>query len=145
MTLPSAGNPIGANQINVEANRSGTANAPLSGTSSTPQAGSLVKIYENSGVNQSAPHAYSEFYSKTYSTLTSFTSAIAETGLSCTQTLNQTYYHDGSGTYPVANDTVYTNSGGTTTLANGVYRLDNNTRFTIFGGSGVVSFVDSCT
>jgi len=145
MALPAPGNSISANQINVEANRSGTANAPLSGTSSTPQAGSLVKIYENSGVNQSAPHAYSEFYSKTYSTLTSFTSAIAETGLSCTQTLNQTYYHDGSGTYPVANDTVYTNSGGTTTLANGVYRLDNNTRFTIFGGSGVVSFVDSCT
>ena len=145
MTLPSAGNPIGANQINVEANRSGTANAPLSGNSSTPQAGSLVKIYEGSGVNQSAPHAYSEFYGKTFSTLTSFTSAIAETGLSCTQTLNQTYYHDGSGTYPVANDTVYTNSAGTTTIANGRYRLDNSTSFTVFGGSGVVSFIDSCS
>ena len=145
MTLPAAGNPISANQINVEATRSGTANAPLSGTSSTPQAGSLVKIYENSGVNQSAPHAYSEFYSKTFSTLTSFTSAIAETGISCTQTLNQTYYHDGSGTYPVANDIVYTNSGGTTTIANGRYRLDNNTSFTVFGGAGVVSFIDSCS
>ena len=145
MTLPAPGNSISANQINVEATRSGTANAPLSGTSSTPQAGSLVKIYENSGVNQTAPHAYSEFYSKTFSTLTSFTSAIAETGISCTQTLNQTYYHDGSGTYPVANDTVYTNSGGTTTIANGTYRLDNNTRFVVFGGSGVVSLVESCS
>ena len=145
MALPGPGNSISANQINVEANRSGTANAPLSGTSSTPQAGSLVKIYENSGVNQTAPHAYSEFYSKTFSTLTSFTSAIAETGISCTQTLNQTYYHDGSGTYPVANDTVYTNSGGTTTIANGRYRLDNNTSFTVFGGAGVVSFIDSCS
>ena len=44
MALPGPGNSISANQINVEANRSGTANAPLSGTSSTPQAGSLVKI-----------------------------------------------------------------------------------------------------
>tara|TARA_R100001440_G_scaffold50531_3_gene70515 strand:+ start:984 stop:1283 length:300 start_codon:yes stop_codon:yes gene_type:complete len=94
----------------------------------------------------STPYKMSDFYGydQDCSTLTSFTSAIAETGLSCTQTLNQTYYHDGSGTYPVENDTVYTNSGGTTTLANGTYRLDNNTRFTIFGGSGLVSFVDSC-
>ena len=66
MALPAPGNSISANQINVEATRSGTANAPLSGTSSTPQAGSLVKIYEGAGVNQSAPHAYSEFYSKSY-------------------------------------------------------------------------------
>ena len=70
MALPAAGNPISANMINVEATRSGTANAPLSGTSSTPQAGSLVKIYEDSGVNQSAPHAYSEFYSKSFSNTT---------------------------------------------------------------------------
>jgi len=93
------------------------------------------------------PYKFSDWYGydKDCSVLTSFTSAIAETGLSCTQTLNQTYYHDGSGTYPVANDTVYTNSGGTTTLANGTYRLDNNTRFTIFGGSGVVSSVESCS
>ena len=31
MTLPAPGNSISANQINVEATRSGTANAPLSG------------------------------------------------------------------------------------------------------------------
>jgi hypothetical protein len=118
MTLPAAGNPIGANQINVEANRSGTANAPLSGTSSTPQAGSLVKIYENSGVNQSAPHAYSEFYSKTFATLTSFLvgAGIVEGGNTACSTLGSsfTYYHDGSGTYPAVGDKVYTNSGGTT-------------------------------
>ena len=144
MTLPASGT-ISANDINVEANRSGTANAPLSGTSSTPQAGSLVKIYENSGVNQAAPHAYSEFYSKTYSTLTSFTSAIAETGLSCTQTLNQTYYHDGSGTRPVGSDIVYTDSAGTSLLAAGSYRLDNNTRFTIFGSNGMVASVSLCS
>ena len=123
MTLPAAGNPIGANQINVEANRSGTANAPLSGTSSTPQAGSLVKIYENSGVNQSAPHAYSEFYSKTFATLTSFLvgTGIVEGGNTACSTLGSsfTYYHDGSGTYPATGDIVYTNSAGTTPASGG--------------------------
>lgn len=66
MALPSSGE-IKASQINTEAGRSSSANAPLSGSSSTPQAGSLVKIYEGAGVNQSAPHSYSEFYGITFS------------------------------------------------------------------------------
>ena len=72
MTLPAPGNPISANMINVEATRSGTANAPMSGSSATPQTGSLVKLYAppNSDVDQTAPHAYSEFYSKTWSART---------------------------------------------------------------------------
>ena len=57
---------------------------------------------------------FSDFYGydQDCSTLTSFTSAVAEVSIGCSQTLNQTYYHDGSGARPVANDTVYTNSGG---------------------------------
>jgi len=94
------------------------------------------------------PSQFSDFYSydQDCSTLTSFTSAIAEVSIGCNQTLNQTYYHDGSGARPVANDTVYTNSAGTSTLAAGTYRLDNNTNFTItgFGGAGVVDSVSSC-
>ena len=66
MSLPSSGE-IKASQINTEAGRSSSAEAPLSGDSSTPQAGSLVKIYEGAGVNQSAPHSYSEFYGVTFS------------------------------------------------------------------------------
>jgi hypothetical protein len=65
MALPSSGE-IKASQINTEADRSSDAEAPLSGSSSTPQAGSLVKIYEGAGVNQSAPHSYSEFYGKSF-------------------------------------------------------------------------------
>ena len=38
---------------------------------------------------------------------------------------SDTAYHDGSGTYPVANDHVYTNSTGTTLLATGIYKFDN--------------------
>lgn len=36
-------------------------------------------------------------------------------------------YHDGSGTYPVANDHVYTNSTGTTLVATGTYKYYNGT------------------
>lgn len=93
------------------------------------------------------PYKFSDWYGydQDCSSLTPFVSANAESGISCNETLNKTYYHDGSGTYPVANDTVYTDLAGTTTIANGTYRLDNNTRFTVFGGSGVVTLVESCS
>ena len=89
-------------------------------------------------------------YDQDCSTLTSFTSANAESSLEgCNETLNQTYYHDGSGARPVANDTVYTDSAGTTTLSQGIYRLDNGTKITVSGGlgsgQGVVMSVDSCS
>ena len=123
MTLPAPGNSISANQINVEAERSGTSNAPLSGSSSTPQAGSLVKIYSspNSDVNQVAPHKYSEFYSKTFTPtgtpfmLTNVTYVVAQFNpaqlckfISDYGGFYTTFYHDGSGTLPVAGDNVYT-------------------------------------
>lgn len=135
MALPSAGNSISASQINTEGGRSSTANAPLSGTSSTPQNGSLVKLFAppNSNVNQSAPHAYSEFYSKSFNTLTSYTSSdMGVFNETCpfngsVHTLNQTYYHDGSGTYPTAGDTCYSDSAGNNPLAAGYYVLGNST------------------
>lgn len=65
MALPSSG-PISFGDINVEASRTrNTANTQLSG-GSTPTAGSLVKLYESSGVDQNAPHTISEFYGKSY-------------------------------------------------------------------------------
>lgn len=42
-------------------------------------------------------------------------------------TLNQTYYHDGSGTYPTAGDTCYSDSAGSNPLAAGYYVLGNST------------------
>lgn len=111
MALPSSGE-IKASQINTEAGRSSSAEAPLSGDSSTPQAGSLVKIYESAGVNQSAPHSYSEFYGKSL-TLTAFQMTVGCIGGSegCCSALAEestsTHYHNGSGTYPVVGDTVY--------------------------------------
>jgi hypothetical protein len=124
MSLPSSGE-IKASQMNTVAGRSATANAPLSGSSSTPQTGSLVKIYATASppVNQSAPHAFSEFYGRSFATLTSFLvgAGIVEGGNTACNTLGSsfTYYHDGSGTYPATGDIVYTNSGGTTPASGG--------------------------
>ena len=120
MALPQPGNPISANMINVEASRAGTtANTKLAGAS-TPQAGSLVKIYQTASppVNQSAPHRFSEFYGRSFVSLTSFLvgAGIVESGNTSCSTLGSsaTYYHNGSGTYPATGDIVYTNSSGTT-------------------------------
>ena len=71
MALPAPGNPLSANMINVEGNRSGTALAPLGGQTGTAAAGSLVKLFENaspSGVNQNSPYNYSDFYGKSFGT-----------------------------------------------------------------------------
>ena len=68
MALPSSG-PISACMINVEAGLTSTTCAFLSGPTSTPATDSMVKLYENATptpVNQTAPHAYSEFYGKTF-------------------------------------------------------------------------------
>jgi hypothetical protein len=139
MTLPVSGQ-ISANDINVEATRSGTANAPLSGTSSTPQAGSLVKIYENSGVNQSAPHSYSEFHGKSYTSVTAYSSSTTQSfGAVCTSTIGQTYYHSGSGAQPVNGDYVYSDSGATTVLIAGYYHFDTNKWFRITNSTGLIT------
>ena len=68
MALPIGGT-ISASMINTESATVSTNTAPMSGTSSTPQPGSLVKRYNNAtptAVNQVAPHAYSEFYGKSF-------------------------------------------------------------------------------
>tara|TARA_R100000951_G_C2645160_1_gene182310 strand:- start:1595 stop:2665 length:1071 start_codon:yes stop_codon:yes gene_type:complete len=64
MALQSSGQ-ISASDINTEADLDSSAFAPLAITA-TPQASSLVGLYETAGVDQNAPHAYSEFYGKTF-------------------------------------------------------------------------------
>ena len=53
-------------------------------------------------------------------------------------------YHNGSASYPVANDSVFRNSTGTTAVANGSYKMANNKAMTINGGSGVVEETNDC-
>ena len=74
MALPSSG-PISACMINVEAGLTSTTCAFLSGPTSTPATDSMVKLYANatpSPIGQTAPHAYSEFYGKTFAGSTNF-------------------------------------------------------------------------
>ena len=74
MALPSSG-PISACMINVEAGLSSTTCAFLSGPTATPATDSMVKLYNSATptpVNQVAPHAYSEFYGKTFAGSTNF-------------------------------------------------------------------------
>ena len=135
MGLPTSGT-ISANMINDEVpGRSATANAPLSGTSSTPQTGSLVKLYATASppVNQVAPHAYSEFYGRSFPTTTSYSSSVMGVfNQACpfngsNPGLSQTYYHDGSGTLPSQGDVCYSNSAGTTVLLAGYYNINSST------------------
>ena len=49
MSLPAPGNPISANMINVEANRTGNDYAPLS-VNEIPVSTSLIGLYVDSGV-----------------------------------------------------------------------------------------------
>jgi len=160
MALPSSGQ-ISASQINAEVpGRSSTAQAPLSGTSSTPQAGSLVKLYATASppVNQSAPHAYSEFYGRSFVSLTSYSSStMGVFNQACNfngfnPCCTQTYYHDGSGSTPTAGDTCYSDSGGTSVLAAGYYNINaaqgvgNRLYIKISGNNGVVDagYPDYC-
>jgi len=161
MSLPSSGE-IKASQMNTVAGRSATANAPLSGNSSTPQAGSLVKIYATAtpAVNQSAPHRFTEFYGRSFASLTGFNVGNPSVFVSdmCSQTApgGNTYYHDGSGTYPVANDIVYLSNstsnpvdGGTGIqwpyFANGATPGDSPLAyFRITGSTGTVQSVTNC-
>lgn len=75
----------------------------------------------------SAPHAMSEFYSYDHdlTNLTSFSvgQQAGSDSEACLGTATNTYYHDGTGTYPAVNDTVYSNSGGTQQPADGFYKV----------------------
>jgi len=83
------------------------------------------------------------------STFTNF-SGTANTNFNtaCTATIvSNNYWHNGSGTYPVAGDTVFTNVGGTTTASNGHFGIDDGGTkkiVSISGGNGVVASVATC-
>jgi hypothetical protein len=86
-------------------------------------------------------------------TTTSFSSGSgqADTKFICTQSVNTTKYHDGSGNNPATGDTVYENSAGTSFTANGFYTMQNAATppttigyYRITGGSGVVASMGLC-
>ena len=137
--------PLKASDINVEGGRASTANAPLAGAgaSSTAQAGSLIKLYENSGVNQDASYAYSDFDGKSFVSVTGFnctTTAQSSSGFACLEVSTTTYFFTPTSAgqvYPIAGNNVWTSAAGTTKLASGWYRMGNFDRFNV-NSSGIV-------
>jgi hypothetical protein len=55
-----------------------------------------------------------------------------------------TYYHNGSGTYPVAGDNVFTDSGCSEVLSEGSYKMASGNIMVIEGESGLVTTTFSC-
>jgi len=74
-------------------------------------------------------------YDKDAVSLTSFSSSVGTTSSKavCGQSIGSTYYHDGSGTAPVAGDNVYSDAAGTTSLSDGYYKT------TALGGIRIIS------
>ena len=98
---------------------------------------------------KSIPDAISEFHGYSHVTLTSYTSSIPSSATLfnvCSQTPTVTYYHDGSTTYPVTGDTVYTNSNGSTYVSAGYYKIDDggNGLYIQVGNNGSVTLDDIC-
>jgi|TARA_R110001592_G_scaffold349209_1_gene644031 hypothetical protein len=64
------------------------------------------------------------------------------------ESIEDTAYHDGSGTYPVAGDNVYSNSAGTTPLSAGLsYKIDNGTNSSMqisAATAGLVFAINAC-
>jgi len=55
-----------------------------------------------------------------------------------------TYYHNGSGIYPVAGDNVFTNSSCSEALSEGSYKMASGNVMVIEGESGEVTSTFSC-
>lgn len=84
-----------------------------------------------------------DFYGQSASTCTAFGwsgQAREEAEEACEDRTGDTAYHNGSGTYPVADDTVYTNSSCTSTAGAGAYKMKSR-NVAIVGGGGVVDSI----
>ncbi len=102
---------------------------------------SLQSLASNLEPEPEANIAMSLFY--TSSSCTSFAwsgEGAEEPEEACEYSAGETAYHNGSGTYPVAGDTVYTNSSCTTAAAQAAYKMGSG-NVVIVGESGVVSSI----
>ena len=62
----------------------------------------------------------------------------------CSESITETYYHNGGSSDPVVADVVYSDSGMTTVLTDGFYKIGVNTYIEVSGGAGAVLSVSSC-
>jgi len=131
MALPAPGNPISANMINVEATRTGTTYAPLS-VNAVPVTTSLVGLYVDSGVNQIAPHAYSEFYSKSFTIPPSPYWFVDTTN---TPSIGKKYQYSGSNVIQNSSSALGTNYNTTLAAYGGSGLTINSDELLVSGGS----------
>ena len=88
------------------------------------------------------PYRFSDWYGydKDCVAVTAFSSSTGYSLINvCSGSIGSTYYHDGFGTYPAAGDTVYSDSAGTSVLADNHYKFNSTWVYRITGGSGVVN------
>ena len=85
-----------------------------------------------------------DFYGKSASSCTSFATSIGHSNedKACGDFNSVTYYHSGSGTLPVLDDFVYSDSSCSTELADGFYNLRNGTYMVV--ELGAVIDISNC-
>ena len=120
-----------------------------SNVSLTTQSTTDINTNSESKPDGSTPHAISEFYGYDHSAsppLTGFNvdeNRWGDPAEACMSgTVRTEWYHDGEGEYPTTDDTVYTDSDGTTNPDDGYYFMENNSVIEIT--SGVVTNEGNC-
>lgn len=144
MAIPASG-AISMSMLATEFSSSQTANMSLFGLASKLSTPVTSNIFEAASFyGQSLPVS-----------LTSFTYFTGEEGpfedgsaaCEAEEPVSQTGYHDGSTSQPVNGDKVYTDSGGTTALSNGFYKMSDrgiSKSFEIISGNGTVANITNC-
>ena len=130
MALPSSG-PLSMQDIATEFSQ-GSSNMSLftfGSTLPTPTVTSNIELAN-------------DFYGQSASTCTAFTSTDRSSKEPCEDEPEATLYHNGSGAYPVAGDNVYTDSGCSTALSPGDYKMANEKVMNVTTGGLVNSTVD---
>ena len=88
---------------------------------------------------------------RNYGAVTAFFTSVsvAKVGVVCNSTANVASWHNGSSSLPAVNDTVYTNSAGTTTKPAGNYHISTTSAgssnfYIVVNSSGVVTSKSIC-
>ena len=115
----------------------------LEGASNCPTCGDIITLcYDSVSASEVCCVGCGTTYSSFSSTITgNFNSVCGDT------TYDQTFYHNGSGTIPIAGELVFQDSAGTTPLSNGWYHTNasgTSSRYRITNNTGFVATVESC-
>ena len=115
----------------------------LEGASNCPTCGDIITLcYDSVSASEVCRVGCGTTYTSFSSTITgNFNSVCGDT------TYDQTFYHNGSGTIPIAGELVFQDSAGTTPLANGWYHTNasgTSSRYRITNNTGFVATVESC-